>query len=87
VPTKKVVVKKSTPEKQGDMLNILTGQCKSALSKLKDQLGEKKFEKRIKKISKLLTKGLKKEPVKKSAVAAKKTQVVVKKAIKTVIKK
>ncbi|MEO6546602.1 MAG: hypothetical protein ABIN94_01330 [Ferruginibacter sp.] len=63
------------------MINQTSVQIAGALPSLKDQLGEKKFDKRIKKAAKLLLEGIKPEiaeiivPVKKSmAPKAKKTK-------------
>jgi hypothetical protein len=42
----------------------ITDQLQSALTPLKDKMDEKKFERRIKKAAKLLTAGIKANPVK-----------------------
>ncbi len=60
-------------------LGVITTQLKTALPGLKEQLGDKKFEKRIKKAAKLLLAGFKKSPVKKEKPAAKKVIPVAKK--------
>ena len=86
MPTKKPVVKKNAPGKE-KILKTIKDQLITTLSKLKDQLGEKKFEKRIKKAAKLLVAGIKKQPVKKTVPIAKKTTVAVKKVTKTAKKK
>ena len=67
------------------IINEVTPLLNSALTKLKESLGEKKFEKRIRKAAKVLVHGIKGKTVKdkvspKKAVAPKKA---VKKAIKT----
>lgn len=89
MPTKKTAVKKSTPAK-GQILKTITEEFISSLSKLKEQLGDKKFEKRIKKATKLLAAGIEKgsskkhtkKPEKKPVVTAKQKPVVAKKALK-----
>ena len=82
MPTKKPVVKKNASGKE-KVLKTIKAQLITTLSKLKDQLGEKKFEKRIKKAAKLLVAGIKNQPVKKTLPIAKKTTVAVKKVTKT----
>ena len=69
------------------ILKTVTEQLHTTLTALKVQLGEKKFNKRIKKAAKLLVAGIEKKPVKK--VIAKPTKTVVTKPskAKTVKKK
>ena len=67
------------------ILKAVTDQLHTSLTDLKVQLGEKKFNKRIKKAAKLLVSGIEKKPVKK--VIAKPTKKVVTKSAKTVKKK
>jgi hypothetical protein len=81
MPTKKPAVKKNAPGKE-KILKTIKDQLSTTLSKLKEQLGEKKFEKRIKKAAKVLVAGIKKQPVKKPVVTAKKSPVAAKKAAK-----
>lgn len=89
MPTKKTALKKTAPGKE-KILKTITEQFVSSLSKLKEQLGDKKFEKRIKKATKLLAAGIEKgsskkhtkKPEKKPVVAAKQKPVVAKKALK-----
>jgi len=72
MPIKKIVVKENTiTEKE------ITECLHFALSAFKEKLGQKKFEKRIKKAVKLLVEGIKKTPIEKSVKDAKK--VIVKK--------
>jgi hypothetical protein len=56
-----------------DILHTITAQLLNGLTMLKDQLGNKKYEKRIKKAAKFLVEGIKNTPPKKQAVTAKKT--------------
>ena len=86
MPTKKTTVKENAPGGE-KILKTIKDQLSTTLSKLKGQLGEKKFEKRIKKAAKLLVAGIKKQPVKKPVSTAKKTTVAVKKVTKTAKKK
>jgi len=86
MPTTKTAVKKNAPAEE-NILKTIKDQLSTALSTLKGQLSEKKFEKRIKKAAKLLVAGIKKQPVKKTVPAAKKPTVAVKKAAKTTKKK
>jgi hypothetical protein len=74
----KEIIKKITVDKDAAMTVIIT-QLQTALPGLKEQLGEKKFEKRIKKAAKLLIAGFKKTSVKKENPAAKKVIPVAKK--------
>ena len=66
------------------LLKTVTVQLNSSLGSLKQQLGEKKFEKRIKKAAKKLIAGIKKTPIKTKSVKA---VTVKKKAVKRVVKK
>ena len=86
MPTKKTAVKKNAPAKE-NILKTIKDQLSTTLLELKDQLGEKKFGKRIKKAAKLLVAGIKKQPIKKPVPVAKKTTVAVKKVTKTTKKK
>ena len=58
MPTKKIAVKKNPIAKE-EILKTITEQLLTGLTLLKEQLGDKKFEKRIKKAAKLLTAGIK----------------------------
>lgn len=69
--TKKIAVKESTSTKH-KALHTIIAQLQTALPVLKEQLGEKKFEKRIKKAAKVLVAGIKKAPAKKTALPVKK---------------
>lgn len=69
--TKKIAVKESTSTKH-KALHTIIAQLQTALPLLKEQLGEKKFEKRIKKAAKFLIAGIKKAPTKKPAPAIEK---------------
>jgi hypothetical protein len=77
------------------LLKTVTEQLVTSLAALKAQVGEKKFNKRIKKAAKLLVAGVEKKPVKKvipkpvKAAIPKKTKSkpAVKKAAKTISKK
>lgn len=64
--TKKIAVKESTSTKH-KALHTIIAQLQTALPVLKEQLGEKKFEKRIKKAAKFLVAGIKNAPTKKTA--------------------
>jgi hypothetical protein len=77
---KKIAVDRNTA------LQTITGQLQTALTGLKDQIGEKKFEKRIKKAAKLLVAGFKDTPEKKKVPALKKVIPSVKKSAKVVKK-
>ncbi len=85
MPTKKTAVKKSAPAK-AQILKTITEEFISSLSKLKEQLSDKKFDKRIKKAKKLLAAGIKKAPAKKltkkPVADAKKLPAKIKKAAK-----
>jgi hypothetical protein len=76
--------KKSTVADE-QILKTVTGQLHTSLTALKAQLGEKKFNKRIKKAAKLLVAGIEKKPFKK--VIAKPTKKVIAKQAKAVKKK
>ncbi len=77
------------------VLKTVTEQLAIALTSLKMQLGEKKFNKRIKKVAKILIAGIEKKPVKKiipiqtKKAAAKKAKAkpVKKKAVQPAVKK
>lgn len=77
-PSKKIVIDKE------NLLLIVTEQLQTALPILKEQLGEKKFVKRIKKAAKLLVAGIKKAPVKKLTPVVKKIVPAKKKVAKVV---
>jgi hypothetical protein len=62
---------KNTVSKK-NMRKTISDQLYTVLSALKEHLGEKKFEKRIKKASKMLVSGIKKTPKKKAVVTHKK---------------
>jgi len=62
---KKSIDKKIVSPKEA-MITDVSSKLSYALTTLKDKLGEKKFEKRIRKAAKLLTEGLKITPAKKS---------------------
>ncbi|NII28809.1 hypothetical protein HB364_27270 [Pseudoflavitalea sp. X16] len=65
--TQQATSKKSTRKEIGlQLTNVLNG--------LKDALGQKKFERRIKKAAKLLTAGIKTKPVKKEKKGKGKTK-------------
>ena len=70
MPTKKAAV--VTVTNKQNLLKVITGELQKALVELKEKIGEKKFEKRIKKAAKLLIVGIKETPVKKSTPATKK---------------
>lgn len=95
MPAKKTVSKKIASPKEL-LINEITPLLVASMAKLKETLGEKKFEKRIKKVAKFLVHGIKPVAVKKKAVkkrllkkAVKKTAVpaVAKKAVKAKAKK
>jgi len=79
----KKAVNKTAPEAES-ILQKVTAQLTTSLSLLKDQLGEEKFEKRIRKAAKKLTSGIDKKAavIKKSIAKVKKTTPVKKKATK-----
>lgn len=81
--TKKPPVKKIAANKE-TVLKAVTEQLQTTLPVLKEQLGDKKFEKRIKKVAKILVAGIKKIPVKKSIPATTKVAPVKKKNTKVV---
>jgi len=64
MPTAKVPEKKNGHTKK-EARKEISVQLTSALANLKDSLGEKKFERRIRKAAKLLTAGIKTKPAKK----------------------
>ena len=78
MPTQKIKIPESTTTRK-DLLNTIKAQFAKVLPALKEQLGEKKFEKRIKKASKVLVAGIKKA-VEEKNVVAEKTAVVIKNA-------
>ncbi|MFM6924565.1 MAG: hypothetical protein ACKOU7_03615 [Ferruginibacter sp.] len=82
---KKVAKKNSTPK--DSLLKTVTTQLDTALTSLKEKLGEKEFKKRIKKAAKKLVAGIKKPQPEKAAKKIKKVIPVKKKAAKPVIKK
>ncbi len=86
MPTKKIAVKKDTKSKDA-LLQEIAGKLTAALPELKEKIGVKKFDKRIKKVSKLLIAGTKKAPVKKVPAKVKKVIPAVKKAVKIAVKK
>lgn len=61
--------KKSTVADE-QILKTITEQLTTSLTALKAQLGDKKFNKRIKKAAKLLVAGIEKKPVKKAIPTA-----------------
>ena len=67
---KKTPEKKSTSQKE-ILINEITPLLTAALAKLKENLGDKKFEKRIKKAAKFLVHGIKPAAVKKKVVKKK----------------
>lgn len=73
MPTKKIAVKKDPVAKE-EILKTITEQLLAGLTLLKEQLGDKKFEKRIKKAAKLLTAGIKKSPEEKPNAPSKKNE-------------
>lgn len=91
MPAKETPVKKIVSDKE-NLLQAVTEQLQTALPVLKEQLGEKKFEKRIKKAAKLLIAGIKKAPAKKltpvvkKIVPAKKKDAKVVKSVKVIAK-
>ena len=82
---KKAVKKNSLPGEK--LVKTVTGLLNTSLQSLKTQLGEKKFNKRIKKAAKMLVAGMGKTQAKKSAVKVKKAIPAKKKTIKPVLKK
>jgi hypothetical protein len=74
---------KKTPIVKDDILQKITAQLLSGLTSLKEQLGDKKYEKRIKKAAKLLVEGIKKTSAKKPAVSTEKVAQKEEKAIKS----
>ncbi len=76
---KKTTTKESTSTKDKTIQTIIV-QLQTALPALKEQLGEKKFERRIKKAAKLLIAGIKKTSEKKTLIPVKKVDPVKKAA-------
>lgn len=85
VTKKKTAKKNSTPT--DSLLKTVTGQLDTALTSLKEKLGEKEFKKRIKKAAKKLVAGIKKPQPKKPVKKIKKVIPVKKKAAKPARKK
>ena len=77
--TEKKVEKKS-PDAKELMLQHVSQQLQSSLVALKTVIGEKKFEKRIKKVAKILVAGIKETAVKKAVTVPKKIVGATKKA-------
>ena len=77
---KKTIIKNAIGRKE--MQKTISDQLHTDLPILKEQLGEKKFEKRIKKASKMLVSGMKKISKKELGVGAKKPIPDRKKAVK-----
>lgn len=87
MPAKKSVTKKIASPKEM-LIKEITPLLTTALAKLKDTLGEKKFEKRIKKAAKFLVHGIKPVVAKKKVVKKRLLKKAVKKtAIPAVAKK
>jgi len=84
--TLKKAAKKITPPTD-TMLKTVTEKLHTSLTSLKKELGDKKFEKRIKKAAKKLIAGIKKKQPKKAVKKSKKTIPVKKKAAKPALKK
>lgn len=84
--TEKKAPKKS-PDAKELMLQNVTQQLQSSLVALKTVIGEKKFDKRIKKVAKLLVAGIKDAPVKKAVAVTKKAAPAIKKIAVSVKKK
>ncbi|MEO5889775.1 MAG: hypothetical protein ABIQ31_05950 [Ferruginibacter sp.] len=76
----KQIINTEKESPKGKMLKDIVQQLSQALPALKEMLGEKKFEKRIKKAAKLLSEGIK-------PVSGKKTPVKKATAVKPPIKK
>lgn len=83
--TKKVVKKAANSGEK--MLKIVTDQLNNSLTALKEKLGEKKFEKRIKKAAKKLVAGIEKKSAVKVVAKAAKAIPVKKKVAKPALKK
>lgn len=75
--TKKIIGKDKKNFKQAKISEI-TDQLTTALQHLKTDLGEKKFDKRIRKAAKLLAEGVKEVAAKKIPVKGKPAKVIVK---------
>ncbi|MEI7733805.1 MAG: hypothetical protein WCI49_00005 [Ferruginibacter sp.] len=87
MPAKKIVPKKTASPKEM-LINEITPLLTAALAKLKVTLGDKKFEKRIKKAAKFLVHGIKPVVAKKKVVKKRLLKKAVKKtAIPAVAKK
>lgn len=84
--TEKKATKKTTPPAH-NMLKTVTEQLNTSLTSLKEQLGEEKFKKRIKKAAKKLVSGIKKTQPKKAVKKIKEVIPVKKKAAKPIVKK
>lgn len=82
---KSAVKKNSSPKET--LQNEITPLLAAALVSLKERLGEKKFNKRIKKATKILIHGVKPEQAKKEAVKKAPVEKKVKKAAKPAVKK
>jgi hypothetical protein len=72
MPENKTTAKKSHISKD-DILQTITEHLLSGLGMIKEQLGDKKYEKRIKKAAKLLAEGIKNNSPKKPDETAKKS--------------
>lgn len=95
MPAKKSITKKSNTPRE-TLIKEITPLLTTALARLKEVMGEKKFEKRIKKAAKFLVHGIKPVVPKKKVVkkrllkkAVKKTAIpaTIKKAVKRKVKK
>ena len=71
---------KNTVSKK-NMRKTISDQLYTVLTSLKEQLGEKRFQKRINKVSKMLVSGIKKAPKKKAVVTHKRAVKPRKKAV------
>ena len=81
----KAHAKKHDPARE-NIINQVMPILNTALANLKATLGEKKFEKRVRKAAKILAHGIKTKPARKPT-APKKIAAVPKKAVKKVVKK
>ena len=72
--TSKITVTKKDASKKKSTRKEISLQLANVLNNLKDALGQKKFERRIKKAAKLLTAGIKTKPVKKEKKGKGKTK-------------
>ena len=84
--TTKAITKKKESTKD-HLLKEITPLLTAAMATLKEKLGDKKFEKRIKKVAKFLVHGIKPAVVKKKAAKKGLLKKVAKKAILPVAKK